>query len=276
MRKIYCTFQFRVANFLLSLSNRLIRVGMLALSLSFGLYAAEPPGVDPAVAELLGEVASVDADLQRSLLAGVAQGLSGVRQSVAPVVWGTLSPVLQRSELPAIRTYAWYLAALFSDPKAPIALTAILHDRAAPIAERRRALKALLHVHVVGLQVDLLRLLEDADMRPMALRALGEYEDPAIVTSLLSGYSSWSTEDRRDALQTLVSRVSFGQALITAVTEKQISLSDLTASTVRQLALLNDPKITAFIEKNHWGEPRFTGGSRAAESGVVARGYRGW
>jgi putative heme-binding domain-containing protein len=235
------------------LSNRLVGIGVLAISLSFGVSAAEPAGVDPAVAELLGEVASVDADLQRSLLAGVAQGLSGVRQSVAPVVWTTLSPVLQRSELPAVRTYAWYLAALFSDPQATPALTAILHDKVAPIAERRRALKALLHVHAVGLQVDLIRLLEDTDMRSMALRALGEYEDPAITTSLLHGYGSWSTEERRDALQTLAGRVSSGEALITAVMDKKIPISDLTASTVRQLASLNSPKISAFIEKNTTG-----------------------
>ena len=248
-----CLKSFRAVKEILTLSHRLVGAGALAISLSIGVYAAEPAGVDSAVAELLGEVASVDADLQRSLLAGVVQGLSGVRQSVAPVVWGTLSPLLQRSELPAVRTYAYYLAALFSDPQATPAHTTILHDKAAPIAERRRALKALVHVHAVGLPVDLIRLLEDADMRPLALRALGEYEDPAITTNLLNGYGSWSTEERRDALQTLASRVLSGQALITAVTAKQIPLSDLTASTVRLLASLNDAKITAFIEKNTTG-----------------------
>ena len=248
-----CLKSFRAVKEILTLSHRLVGAGALAISLSIGVYAAEPAGVDSAVAELLGEVASVDADLQRSLLAGVVQGLSGVRQSVAPVVWGTLSPLLQRSELPAVRTYAYYLAALFSDPQATSALTTILHDKTAQIAERRRALKALLHVHAVNLQVDLMRLLEDTDMRPLALRALGEYEDPAITTNLLNGYGSWSTEERRDALQTLASRVLSGQALITAVTAKQIPLSDLTASTVRLLASLNDAKITAFIEKNTTG-----------------------
>ncbi len=235
------------------MNHRLLGAAALAISLSISVYSAEPAGVDSATAELLGEVASVDADLQRSLLAGVAQGLSGVRQSVAPGVWSTLSPVLQRSELPAVRTYAYYLAAIYSDPQAIPALTTILHDKAAPIAERRRALKALLHVHAVGLSVDLIRLLEDVDMRPLALRALGEYEDPAISTRLLNGYKSWSTEERRDALQTLASRVSSSQALITAVTAKQIPLSDLTASTIRQLASLNDDKITVFIEKNTTG-----------------------
>jgi len=253
MSGFYCVAQLRAVRELLTLSHRLVSVGVLAISLSFGIYAAEPVGADPAAAELLGEVASVDADLQRSLLAGVAQGLSGVRQSVAPVVWATLSPVLQRSELPAVRTYAWYLSALFADSKAAAALTTIMHDPAAPMAERRRALKALLHVHVVGLHVDLIRLLDDADMRPLALRALGEYEDHAITTSLLSGYGSWPTEERRDALHTLASRVSSGQSLIASVTAKKIPLSHLTASAVRQLATLNDPNITAFIEKNTTG-----------------------
>jgi putative heme-binding domain-containing protein len=223
------------------------------MPLALAVSVVEPTGVNSSAAELLGEVASVDADLQRSLLAGVVQGLSGTRRSVAPNGWATLAPLLQRSELPAVQTYAWYLSAVFGDEQAAITLRKILLDATAPAAERRRALKGLLHVHAPNLAADLLCVLDEVAMRSLALRALGEYEDPLIAQRLLADCHSWSIEERRDALHTLASRASSGRAVILAITNKQLALSQLSASMIRQLALLKDPQITEFINKNTTG-----------------------
>ncbi len=199
-----------------------------------------------AVSDLLAEVKGADADLQRSLLSGVVQGMLGVRSATAPAIWGDLAPTLTTSADARVRLTAQHLASLFGDAQAVSALRTVLDDRAAPLNDRRRALRALLHVRADGTQKQLIALLDDAAVRPFVLPALAECEDATTPGAITAVYASLTHEERLAALNVLASRVSYARSLIAAVGAGTIPARDLTASVLRQLSFLTDAEITRF------------------------------
>ena len=60
-------------------------------------------------------------------------------------------------------------------------------------------------------------LLKDAALRGPALRALASYNDPQTPDAILAGYPSFDAAQKRDALNTLVSRPAYARPLLTAV-----------------------------------------------------------
>lgn len=217
------------------------------LLLCFTLIALAPLRASDAVTDLLTEIKGADTDLQRSLLSGVVQGMLGVRSAPPPAIWSELSPTLTVSDDARVRLTAQHLAALFGDAQSVTALNAVLDDRAAKVIDRRRALRALLHVRADGLQPRLIALLDDAALRPFVLPALAERDDAATAGAVLAVYADLSPAERLVALNALASRVSYARALIAGVGDGTIPVRDLTASVLRQLTFLNDDVITAFV-----------------------------
>jgi putative heme-binding domain-containing protein len=74
---------------------------------------------------------------------------------------------------------------------------------------------------------------------------------------LLAGYSDFSVEQKRDALNALASRPSYATQLLAAVRDNRIARDQLSADLVRQLRNLNDPDLTQQIEQV-WGVVRDT------------------
>ncbi|HEX3132984.1 MAG TPA: hypothetical protein VHX44_05300, partial [Planctomycetota bacterium] len=216
------------------------------LLLCLTVLTSLPLVASDAVSDLLAEVKGADADLQRSLLSGVVQGMLGVRSATALAVWAELAPTLTTSADARVRLTAQHLASLFGDAQAVTALRAVLDDRAAPLNDRRRALRALLHVRAEGAQQQLIALLDDAALRPFLLPALAEREDAATPGVITAIYASLTHDERIAALNVLASRVTYARALIAAVGAGTIPARDLTASVLRQLGFLKDADITRF------------------------------
>ena len=250
----------------------------LLLSLALMLPAADVQ--TSAVEDLLAEVGGAEPDLQRSLLAGIIQGMLGQRSAQAPTAWAAMAPKLMDSSNARVRLSARHLGALFGDSAAVAALRATVKDGAAPAVERRVALRALLHVRVSGLAGDLQGLLSDAAIRPVVLRGLGELDDAGTPAAILAVYATLSVPERRDALGALTSRIAYAKALMAAVTAGTVPARDLTASTLRQLVLLADPELAAFVAAHGGGnekEPlveveRLKGVVAATPHGDPARG----
>lgn len=219
----------------------------ILLLLCFTLTALAPLRASDAVTDLLKEVPGADAELQRSLLSGVVQGMLGVRFATPPAIWSELSPTLTASDDARVRLTAQHLAALFGDAQSVTALNTVLDDRAAKVIDRRRALRALLHVRADGLQPRLIALLSDAALRPFLLPALAERDDAATAGAVTEIYARLPVEERVVALNALASRISYARSLIAAVGAGTIPARDLTASTLRQLTFLKDQAITAFV-----------------------------
>ena len=234
---------------------RALLLGVLSLAPIAQAVGVAGEGQDP-IAELLGEAAGSDADLQRSLLAGLVQSQLGKRALTAPAIWKDLGPKLAGSENAKVRALARHLGALFGDAQAVAALKTLLVDAAQPVPERRAALKALLHVRAPGLAKDLQGLLGDGALRGHVLRGLAEFDDAGTPAAILAVYPTLTLAEKRDALNTLAQRAPWAKALATAVATKQVPATEISGSVLRQLLLLKDPAVDSFARANGAGDEK--------------------
>jgi putative heme-binding domain-containing protein len=110
-------------------------------------------------------------------------------------------------------------------------------------------LDSLLGVKDPELPPTLRALLQDPELRSATLRALAGYNDPATPAAILEIYNTLDAGQRRDALNTLVSRAEFAQPLLAAIAGGKVSSKDLTADVVRQLRNLKEPALQQQVAK---------------------------
>ena len=210
--------------------------------------------------ERLGEVES--ADNQQLFLDGIRQALRGRRQVPMPTAWPAVAGRLQESASGKVRQQAEALGVTFGDPAALARMRAIVADPGAENASRANALEALRAAKDPGLAPTLHTLLSEPALRSAALRALGLYDHAATPEKILSVYASLRHAEKRDALATLASRAEYAAALLTAIDEKRVARTDLSADLVRQMRNLNDSNVDRRVEEV-WGTVRETAQDKA-------------
>jgi putative heme-binding domain-containing protein len=239
----------------------------MSLVLAFVLSASMPVQADqqdPLAA--LVEVLKVSDDdgFRLDILKGIRDGLKGRTTVAMPKGWSEVSGKLAKSENAEVRSLAQMISITFGDPAALAALRIVVADPKGVPDARKAALESLLGAKDKELAGILFGLLEDPALRGPALRALGSYEDPATPTKILAVYASLQLPEKRDAINTLGARTSYGKQLFTAIKSGTIPKADLTAAAIRQLDELNDPEIKSWIEKE-WGSMRPTPEARLKE-----------
>src|SRR5262249_12738153 len=161
-----------------------------------------------AMALLVRELGRLDrSEAQRELLLELNEALKGRRQVPMPKAWPDVFARLEKSSDGQVRAEATALGVTFGDPRSRPALRDVLTDPDANLTRRRQALKALVRSHDPELATKLLALLSVPELRGEAVRALAGYDDPRTSKVLLEGYPRFTPDDRRDALNTLASRV---------------------------------------------------------------------
>jgi putative heme-binding domain-containing protein len=222
----------------------------------------------------LGEVS--DAAKQLDMLAGLSAALKGQRNVPMPAGWDAVETKLAASANAEVRTLAQTLSLTFGSQKALAGLRKALGDALAPAAARRAALDALVGAKNAELPPLLRGLLRDAELRGPALRALAGYNDPQTPEAVIASYGTFNTEQRRDALNTLVSRPAFAKPLLTAIADGKVSSKDLTADIIRQLRGLKDDGVQQLLTKVY-GAVRETSADKKAEiekyRKIYAAGY---
>lgn len=228
-----------------------------------------------ALTELLGT--SDDAQFQLDLLKGMSEGLKGRRGVPMPTGWDKVAEKLAKSPNAQVRELVQSLSVTFGSKVALSALRETLLNRSAGFAARSNALVSLLAAKDAQLPSTLQQLLDDAAMRPGALRGLAAYDDPKTASAILGIYPTLSATEKKDALNTLASRVAYAKQLLTAVGEKKIPAQDLSADLLRQLRNLKDPQLSEQIVKQ-WGVARETETDKLKEIDrfkalVTSKGY---
>jgi putative membrane-bound dehydrogenase-like protein len=193
--------------------------------------------------------------LQRDILRGIKEGLSGRRQVRMPSSWYGAYPVVMASPLAEVRENALALAVQFGDERAFSLLRKVVPDRAQPFKNRAAALQTLLFQQEADLEPILHDLLHDQAMRRQAIRGLSSFDDPEAPKLLLQGYAKWNADERSDAVQTMSSRSSYALALLEALEKQTIPRADVSSYTIRQLQALKSPEVSAKLTKL-WGEIR--------------------
>ncbi len=224
--------------------------------------ALNNPETFAAITETLRRTAN---DARRlDILNGLALALQGQRKVAMPQGWSEIEAKLTTSPSAEIRAQVQSLSLTFGSPGAVAALKKTLMDKSADLSARRTAYDSLIGAKEPDLAPLLQQLLADSDMQAAALRGLAAYDDAKTPSAILAVYPSLSDARRRDALNTLASRIAFARPLLVAVGSGTVPRKDLTAEIVRQLRNLKDSQVDEQIQKV-WGTMRETAADKQKE-----------
>ena len=207
---------------------------------------------------------SNDSSFQVDILKGIAAALKGQRNIEMPKGWKEIAPKLAKSPNAEVRQLSQSLSLTFGSKAALDALRKVLMDEKAKLADRKKALGALVAARDVRLPNALRGLLQNEALRREALLGLGAFEDAKTPPAILKIYSELDTAGKRDALTTLASRVFFAKALMVAVTSGAVMANELPADIVRQLRAHGVKEINAQLDKV-WGVSRSTPAAKLKE-----------
>jgi putative membrane-bound dehydrogenase-like protein len=222
---------------------------------------------------LAGRLATLEQPAQqRDILAGLSAALKGQRNVPMPAGWTALETKLAKSDDAEIRTVSQTLSLIFGSKAALAALRATLADAKAPLASRRAALDSLVDVRDGELPPVLTALLDDRDLRGAAIRALAGFPNAGTADALIAAYANLDAAQKRDALNTLVSRPAFARPLLAAVDLMRIPRADLTADIVRQLRGMKEPAVQELMAKLY-GRFRESSADKKAEIEKYRRVY---
>lgn len=224
----------------------------------------------PQLAHILSK--SDDAQLHLDILRGVSAALKGRRTAPMPAGWDAVEAKLATSANPEVRTLTQTMSLTFGSARAKAALRATAADAKADAGARRTALDSLLGIRDAELPPVLQKLVSDSTVRSTALRGLANYDDSATPAAILGAYGSFAGAEKRDALNTLASRIAFAKPLLAAVAAGKVTKTDLTADLVRQLRNLKDDAIKSQLTEM-WGVMQETSPDMQKEIERVTRLY---
>jgi putative heme-binding domain-containing protein len=224
--------------------------------------ALNTPDAFAAITASLNRVA--DASRQMEILNGLITAFKGERNAPMPRGWDVVETKLSTSPNVEIRARGQAISLIFGSPGALSALKQTLADKSADPAARKTALDSLLARKDASLALTLQQLLSDPTMQAAALRGLAVLDDAQTPGTILGIYPTLSSSNKRDALNTLASRISFARPLLAATTSGVVPRKDLSADLVRQLRNLKDPELNRDLEKV-WGVMRDSAADKASE-----------
>lgn len=225
------------------------------------LTAGEREGLDAVTATLL----EIDNPaVERDLLRGMAEALVGRREVATPRGWEKVSARLDDSPLPEVRERSRTLAVQFGDKRVIEGLRHIVMEPRNAPAARKAALETLMIRQSADLLPLVHSLLTDPAMRAAALKALVAYNDAKTPEMIARDYASWPDEDKREAIQTLISRPAYALALVDALNDGKIPKKDVNEFHVRQMLAMKNDKLTQGLAAA-WGTFRPVSKDKAKE-----------
>jgi len=233
--------------------------------------ALNTPDAFAAITKTLDRVS--DDGKRLNILNGLSAALRGQRSVAMPQGWESVEAKFSSSANAEIRSQVQALSLTFGSTGALASLKKTLADPSAELNARRTALDSLLQARPADLPPILQGLLRDSNLRAPALRALASFDDPQTPAAILSVYPSLNTTEKRDALNSLASRAAYAKSLLTAVEQKQIASTEITAEMVRQLRNLKNPEIDELLTKV-WGVARDSSADKQQEIEKYRNIYR--
>jgi len=186
-----------------------------------------------------------DSQVQKALLLGMLSGLEGRRNVTAPADWKSASAKLAKGSDAEVKQLAQRLSQIFGDEAATEKAIATVRDGAAPIEERRHALKSLVTQQAPELKSILEKLLDEPALRVDAIRAYSSFADPRAPKLLLNQYTSMEDQAQQAIIETLATRKEYAISLLAALKEERVPKSDVPAYIARSLSALLGDAFTA-------------------------------
>jgi putative heme-binding domain-containing protein len=230
---------------------RLMLKSLLPLFLTLVLAAAPSVADDPppALSFLMKALEqSDDAATQANLLRGILKALEGRRSVPAPTEWEAVAAKLSQSANPEVREQTQALGAIFGSSSALRAMRKMLADPSADASAREKAMASLVAAKDPESLPLLLELATPAGLlRRAALRGLAAFDDPRVAPAAVAAYPTLDTDEKREAIATLLSRVAWAKGLTAAIDAGGIPVADLAAPQVRQLKGFKDGQIEDWL-----------------------------
>ncbi len=180
-----------------------------------------------------------DDAIRVTFLKGILGILRGRQGFEAPEEWHALQEQFLNPGTTAqnfnVYLYTLGIASHFGDASATEKLKSIVIDEAGAFEERKLCFTFLMDAKADGLNAVITTLLQGTTLRADALRAAAVLDDPAIGTGIVDSYAILNEAERRDAVSTLASRLSYANLLLDAVRDNQIASRDLSGDVIRQL-----------------------------------------
>lgn len=188
----------------------------------------------------------------------------GRAQVEMPESWGTAYETLMKQDSASVRDLADRAAVIFGDKRIFPRMRSVLADEKASVDSRNFAIDILVRGQDKQAAASYQAAVATPGLRGKALRALATIDDPQTAEIILSAYANFSADDKKDAINTLVSRPSFAAKLLDAMADGKVARTDLHAFHVRQLVGFDKAELTDRI-KEVWGEIRTTAADRQVE-----------
>jgi putative membrane-bound dehydrogenase-like protein len=182
---------------------------------------------------LLAAIGAADASASAAMLLGIRDAIDGRADGRPPAAWDRVAPRLESAGGETAAVAAQLTQRFASSANASALQT--LADPAAAVADRRLALEALAGRRAADLVPRIVPLIDDAALRPAAIRAVAAYDDAPLAAALLARYAGFTADERADAIDALASRAGHGRALLEAVRRGDVPRADVRPHVARQL-----------------------------------------
>ncbi|MBD3673529.1 MAG: c-type cytochrome [Planctomycetaceae bacterium] len=207
--------------------------------------------------QLVAILQSGDTNRQRNILLGMSEALRGWRRVDAPRNWSDVALPLSQSKDAEIRKLSQQLSIVFGDGRAMDDLITLALNSEADYESRQRAVSLLSQAGNSDLEPLLLKLLPDRNVTPAVLKAMVDFDNPALAREVVKRYLSFRAEWKPLAIQALTSREAFASVLLDAIADGKIPSGEVSAAQAREIQNLGNPdlnqKLTAI-----WGTLRQT------------------
>lgn len=210
------------------------------------------------------DVAITNAEKREWVIAGLEQGLEGIRKATPPSNWDAFSKAVTESSGENLIAKVQELSVVFGDGRAMEAVRAIALNGDGDHASRAAALQTLIDSRDEQLREICQKLLSDARINVQAASGLSLFDDPEIADALIKSYNRFRSPQRPKVIALLSSRPSFAHRLMAAMDRGRIPLDHLSAYQVRQMNAFGDDELSEKI-RSTWGEIRESSAERTAK-----------
>ncbi len=212
----------------------------------------------PAVLDnLLSAAQAAEFKHPEQVLIGMSHALNGWLKAQAPSNWPGFLEKFTNNQNEELQQHLQSLRLVFGDGRATDELTKLVSDGGGDAEGRRQALRSLLNNQSPDLVPLLFQLLGDPAMRRDAIRGLAQYDHADTARQLIDRADSFGFAERTEMINTLSSRPHYAKALLSAMREKVIAASEVSAFHARQVRSFDDQELNLQLAEL-WGEIRVT------------------
>jgi putative membrane-bound dehydrogenase-like protein len=199
------------------------------------------------------------------VIAGMGEAFNGWSKATAPAHYPAALERLPADKKESLAETIRGIGIVFGDGRSTAELLSILAS--GELDARRRALRALAGAPSVEVLSAILPLAADRELQVDAIRALASFDDASIPSRTIPLWESLSPAAREALVDTLTTRRLSSQALLTAIQQKKIPPSALTAFHARQIQSFADDPLARLLTAV-WGDVRVSAGAKAS---VIAK-----